>query len=95
MAGSEMRNKLHDIIVSKIASELKIDEKEVTRIIKKLFSRQGLKKAVNNYLMVDMGELGHLWLSYLAIWDKIRRIKKHNRKRTKYTRERIKRKNDK
>ncbi len=90
-----MRNKLHDIIVSKIASELKIDEKEVTRIIKKLFSRQGLKKAVNNYLMVDMGELGHLWLSYLAIWDKIRRIKKHNRKRTKYTRERIKRKNDK
>jgi hypothetical protein len=45
--------------------------------------------------MVDMGELGHLWLSYLAIWDKIRRIKKHNRKRTKYTRERIKRKNDK
>ena len=62
-------------------------------IINKLFSRQGLKKAVNNYLMVDMGELGHLWLSYLAIWDKIRRIKKHNRSRTKYTRER--RKNDK
>jgi hypothetical protein len=95
MADSEMKNNLHSVIIHTIATELKIDERRVEEVINKLFSRQGLKKAVNNYLMVDMGELGQFWLSYLAIWDKIRRVKKHNRKRTRYTRERIKRKNDK
>tara|TARA_Y100001951_G_C11182505_1_gene206791 strand:+ start:182 stop:454 length:273 start_codon:yes stop_codon:yes gene_type:complete len=90
-----MKDKLHQTIISRIAKDLKVEEKEVQRVLNRLFGQSGLTKAATHYIMVDMGELGHFWLSYLAIWDKIRRIRKHNRKRTRYTRERIKRKNDK
>lgn len=81
-----MKNSLHSEIVSQIAKDLKLEEKEVQRILTRFFGRSGLKRALSNYLMVDLKEFGQFWISYFSIWEKLNRIKKHNRKRTKYKR---------
>ena len=81
-----MKNNLHSEIVSQIAKDLKLEEKEVQRILTRFFGRSGLKRALSNYLMVDLKEFGQFWISYFSIWEKLNRIKKHNRKRTKYKR---------
>ena len=84
MADLEMKNKLHKVIINQIATDLDLDEKYVERVINKFF--MGVKVAVNNHMMVDLKELGQFWLSYLAIWKKIARIKKFNRRRSGYKR---------
>tara|TARA_R110002020_G_scaffold113252_6_gene260578 strand:+ start:788 stop:1096 length:309 start_codon:yes stop_codon:yes gene_type:complete len=81
-----MKNKLHIQIVSQIAKDLNIEEKEVQRILTRFFGRSGMKKALSNYLMVDLKEFGQFWISYFSIWKKLNKIKKHNRNRTKYKR---------